>query len=230
MYRLLQENVKLTTVFAVVNRGQLLVSSSVFSPCRDVGSLMVDCWLRGRSGGFPSPFIDYCYLIGRQDLPWPYGWKDHSHFWIWCGQRNLAIFLLQNKIIISSCLSPTRPASKCQLWAGWGGGEMLSANAVHRDSHPSPFCYFSPSPNVWYISLFSLKSFNIYLIFFSIFFCIFQHLMQSKRYLRSHRTCTTKNSNSGTFLYLLVSFTGFLPLFWLFSKGGRSAGPWFLVL
>ncbi len=33
---------------------------------------------------------------------------------------------------------------------GWRDGEMLSVNAGRRGSRPSPFCYFSPSPNGWY--------------------------------------------------------------------------------
>ncbi len=37
-----------------------------------------------------------------------------------------------------------------RLRAGWGGGEMLSANAGRKDSHPSPFCYFSPPSHRWY--------------------------------------------------------------------------------
>jgi len=83
--------------------------SSVFSPLtrRGVDCLMVNGWLR-RRGWFLPLFIANCYLIGRYDPPWPSGCKDLSYFWIWPGQHNLAAFLLQIKIIVSSCLGPAK--------------------------------------------------------------------------------------------------------------------------
>ncbi len=68
---------------------------------------MVNGWLRGKGWSLP-PFIAYCYLMRRPDPQWPYEWEDHSHFWIWPGQRNLAAFLIQRKNIISSCLGPCK--------------------------------------------------------------------------------------------------------------------------
>ncbi len=68
-------------------------------------------------------------------------WEDRSHFWIRPGQHFEA-FLLQRKIIISSCLGPSKPASKCRLWTGWGGGEMqqTSGRGIPTRRH----CFISP--------------------------------------------------------------------------------------
>ncbi len=140
-------------------------------------------------------------LIRHHDPPWPYGWEDCSHFCIRPDQCNLVSFLLQRKIIISAC--PARPASKRQLWVGWGGGEMQTPG--QRDSHPSPFCCFS---HLWKDDIFSLFS------------KIFQHLAHlngwsSSPYssapfeLRCSLTVclltlySTKNSSNGTKTYIL---------------------------
>ncbi len=93
-------------LFAVVHHGQLLVSSEFSSLIyRGVDGLMLDCWLMGRGWSLP-PFIDFCYLIGLRDLPWPYGWEDSSKFWVWPGLYYLVSILLQRKIIVSFRLSP----------------------------------------------------------------------------------------------------------------------------
>ncbi len=105
--RLWQENVQRTICSSLSWSASCF--SSVFSPItrRVVDCLMVNGWLRG-NGWFLPPFIANCYFIGRYDPPWPSGCKDLSYFWIWPGQHNLAAFLLQIKIIVSSCLGPAK--------------------------------------------------------------------------------------------------------------------------
>ncbi len=158
MYRLYsglwQENVQLTI------RNSPSWSASCFFLCVFFSYMQRCCrsygeWLTEWEGLVAPPHLEFCYLIGHRDLPWPYGWEDRSHFWIRPGKCNLAAFF-KRKIIISSRLGPAKAASKRWLWAGWGGAEMLVANAGRRDSQPSPFCYFSPPSNGWYfLSLFS---------------------------------------------------------------------------
>jgi len=142
--RLLQETVQLTTVFAVVHRGQLLVSSSMFSPltCRGVGSLMVDCWLRGRGGCSPLPFYRLLFL-NRTPRPAVTLWMDHSHFWIWPGQHNLAIFLLLKKssYLLVWVLPGREQMPTLGEVRGWG--DAISKRCAER--LPSPFCNISPS-------------------------------------------------------------------------------------
>ncbi len=146
MYRLYsgkwQENVQLTICSSPSWSASCFFLCFFFSNTQRCWGSDVDL-LTKREGVVAPPFIDFCHLIGRRDLPWPYGWEDCSHLWIWPGQCNLAAFLLQCQIILSFRLSPAMPASKHRLRVGWRGGEMLysiSANAGQRDFYPWPFC------------------------------------------------------------------------------------------
>ncbi len=93
MYRLYsslwQENVQLT-ICSIPSWSPLCFFLSVFSSNTQRCWLSDGDWLPEEVGWLLPPFITYCHLIGHLDLPWPYGWKDLSHFWIWPGQQNLS--------------------------------------------------------------------------------------------------------------------------------------------
>ncbi len=88
------------------------------------------CLLTEREGVVAPPF-DILLLFNR--TPWPAVTLSMGG-----SQPSLSIHNLA-KLIWPPSVS-NHPVRK--LWAGWGGGEMLSANAGWRDSHPSPFYYF----------------------------------------------------------------------------------------
>jgi hypothetical protein len=162
-------------------------SASLFPLCSSSSSDMQRCWLsdgvlltEGEGDGCPRS-MTYYYLIGRRDVPWPYGWEDRSYFWIWPGQCNLAAFLFQRKfrkLIAFFGLGPASDAVGRCPWAGWGGGEVLPENAGQGGGDPTR-CHFVLFPifKGMIIFLFSLKSYDFWSVLMADLLCIFLPLV-----------------------------------------------------
>ncbi len=159
-------------------------------------------WLTEGEGVVAPPFyIDYCHFIRRCALPWPFEWEDCSYFWIWPAWRNLATFLLQGRIIISSCLglASWRANTDFGRMRGW-----RNAISKHRvEGLPPDVILLFLSTFKWIIfSLFSLKSFNISPILMTdlLLLHILLHPLTHDAVwtVRPLTLYSTKNSNRGT--------------------------------
>ena len=139
-------------------------SASLYPLYSSSSSYMQRCWLSdGCWGGevLAPPFMTYCYLKGDFDPPWPCGWEDQRHFWIWPGQ-NLAAFLLQRKLIISFHLGPASDALGRRPRAGLVGEEMLSENAGGGGPSQFTILLLLPVFICMIIFLFSLKTYGLF--------------------------------------------------------------------